>query len=143
MSPWIWLVIAVAFIIIEGATTALVSIWFALGALAAGICAFAGASVTFCAAVFAIVSALILFLLKKFYNKNMAKHHEATNADRLIGTRGIVCDGIDPIKGVGSVKADGKIWSAKADEYIENGALVEIENITGVKLVVKKAEDRI
>lgn len=141
MSPWVWFAVAVVFLVFEGATTALVSIWFAVGALTAAICAFAGASVAICAAVFAIVSALVLLLFKKFYNKNMALKHEATNADRIIGTKGIVCEDIDPVKGVGSVKADGKIWSAKADECIEKDSLVKIESITGVKLVVKKAED--
>ena len=34
MDTWVWLILAVVFLIAEAATTALISIWFAVGALA-------------------------------------------------------------------------------------------------------------
>lgn len=53
----LWLVAIVAFIAVETATTALVSVWFAIGAAAAMFASFFTSSLGIQAAVFAVVSA--------------------------------------------------------------------------------------
>lgn len=128
----------VLFLIIEALTPMLVSIWFALGALIAGICAYFNMGDTRCILVFALVSAISMVVFKKFYNKNIGNKHEPTNADRLIGKVGVVEEDIEPIKGKGAVDVGGNLWSAKAEEPIEKGREVEICAIEGVKLVVKE-----
>ena len=45
ISAYVWLVLLILFLMAEGATVALVSLWFAAGALAAIIAALLGASV--------------------------------------------------------------------------------------------------
>lgn len=140
MDILFWIGALFVFLFVEAMTTSLVSIWFALGSLVAGICSLLGLSETGCIMVFAVVSAVSVFVFKKFYNKNISPKHEPTNADRLIGKRGIVESDIDPVIGSGSVVIDGRVWSAKAGEYIEKDSVVVIEEISGVKLVVKKME---
>lgn len=140
MDILFWLGAMLVFLFVEGMTASLVSVWFALGSFVAGICSLLDLPETGCMLVFAIVSAVSVFIFKKFYNKNIAPKHEPTNADRLIGKIGTVESDIDPVKGVGSVVVEGRMWSARADEYIIKDSIVEVEKISGVKLVVKKTE---
>lgn len=138
MNAIFWLCAMVMFLIVEAATPMLVSIWFALGALIAGICAYFNLGDTWCVLIFAVISAASLFIFKKFYSDKFVKKHEPTNADRLIGSKGVVEEEIDPVKGKGSVDVGGNLWSAKAEENIPAGAMVEICAIEGVKLIVKE-----
>lgn len=138
MNVGFWLCVMVMFIIIEASTTALVSVWFAVGALVSAVCSYCGLKERGCVLVFLIVSTIALTLFKLFYNKKMTPKHEPTNADRVVGMKGIVSTAIDPITGKGIVEVKGNLWSAKADEGIEVGSVVHVEKIEGVKLVVKK-----
>ncbi|MGM9551601.1 MAG: NfeD family protein [Clostridia bacterium] len=138
MNTVYWICAMVIFLIVEAVTTSMVSVWFALGALAAAICTYFGIDVSTSMVVFALVSALSLVVFKKFYNKNFQPKHEPTNADRLIGAKGFVKKDIEPVGKAGEVDVCGRIWSAKADEHIEKDSLVEVTAIEGVKLVVKK-----
>ena len=63
-----------------------------------------------------------------------------TNLDRVIGMKGIVTQDIVPMN-IGEIKVDGKLWSAISDEKLVTGDIVEILQIDGVKLKVKKWED--
>ena len=56
ISAYVWLVLLILFLMAEGATVALVSLWFAAGALAAIIAALLGASVGLQLALFLVVS---------------------------------------------------------------------------------------
>lgn len=140
MNTVFWLCAFVVFLIIEAVTASLVSVWFAVGALAAAFCTYLGMDTTGCLIVFLVVSAIVLGIFKKFYNKKITTKHEPTNADRLIGEKGIVENDIEPISGVGVVKIKGNLWSAASHEPIEKGSVVEVKKIEGVKLIVEKVE---
>lgn len=140
MSAVFWLCAMVVFLIVEAATPMLISIWFAVGSLIAGICSYAGLGDSACMLIFATVSAVSIVVFKKFYGDKFAPRHEKTNADRLIGAKGVVENDIDPIKGQGTVLVGGNLWSAKAEYSVPSGAKVEVLAIEGVKLVVKKVE---
>ena len=67
-----WLILAIVLVVIEASTAAFISIWFAVGALAAIIPALIYANAVWVqVAVFVIVSAVSLALTKKFL-KNKA-----------------------------------------------------------------------
>lgn len=59
----LWLVAIVAFIMVEAATTALVSVWFAVGAAAAMLVSFFNVAFGWQMLVFAVVSAITLGLM--------------------------------------------------------------------------------
>ena len=59
----LWLVAVVAFIVVEAATTALVSVWFAVGAAAAMLVSFFDVGFGWQMLVFAVVSAITLSLM--------------------------------------------------------------------------------
>ncbi len=136
----IWAVALVAFLIIEGATAQLVTIWFAAGALVSLIAAVLKAPFWLQVVLFVGVSAVTLFATWPAVKKIRNKKAEKLNADRVIGQTAVVTETIDNIEGTGSVKIDGVTWTARTAEQsrIEAGSQVTVEKIEGVKVIVKE-----
>ena len=74
---WIWTGAIVLFAILEAVTTALVSVWFVVGAAAALLSILFGFAAELQFTVFVLVSAAFLLLLRPFI-KRIAKKPEAT-----------------------------------------------------------------
>jgi len=137
----VWVIIMIVFLVIEGVVPGLVSIWFALGALAALIAALLGAQVWVQALWFVVISVLALAVTRPLARKYVNSRAQATNADMLIGQECIVKEKIDTLNGTGAVAVAGKVWSARPnepEEIIEEGSIAVIEKIEGVKLIVRK-----
>ncbi len=136
-----WIIAAVVFGIIESATVALLTIWFALGAVAAAVAAQLGASIAAQVGTFVLTSAVFLCLTRPFLKKIAVKKPQKTNVDRFIGAEGMVTEAIDRMSGLGQVKVGGQIWSAVSEDGspIDKGKVVEVLKISGVKLVVRPA----
>jgi len=71
--------------------------------------------------------------------KKIDSFKEKTNLDRVIGTEGVVTEKITK-HNPGEVKVDGKRWTAVADKTIQEGKIVQIIKIEGVKLIVEEVE---
>lgn len=141
---WIWLIAMMVLLIVEGLAPGLVSIWFALGALAAMLSSLFNAPVWLQAVWFAIVSALSLVLTRPLVKKYVNSRVQPTNADALIGKNGVVVDAIDNIAGTGSVKIAGQMWTARSSDGnipIMQGKIVTAKAISGVKLIVEEKEN--
>lgn len=134
-----WIGLFIILLIIEVVTTGLVTIWFAIGALAAFITSLITDSTLIQGIVFFVVSILSLIFTRPILNKYIKPKVEKINLD-LVGKTGLVTKDISEFE-IGEVKVEGKYWSAKAKEKIEKGSKVEILSIEGVKLIVKKKED--
>ena len=140
MNPvYVWLVALVTFVVIEIATMGLTTIWFAGGALIALILAMLNISFYIQMGTFLVISIVLLVstrpLAVKFFNQERVK----TNVDSIIGKQAIVLTEINNLKGEGQVSLNGMEWSAKAYEegcMIPAGAVVEVKEIRGVKLIV-------
>lgn len=145
MEGIVWLVILIIMVVIEIVTLGLTTIWFAGGALVAFIASLLGAGLPIQLVLFILVSLLLLLgtrpLAVKYFNKDRVK----TNAESLIGTIGIVMQEINNLQAQGIVQVNGQEWTARStdDTVIEKGKEVLIEEIRGVKLIVKekKMED--
>lgn len=141
-----WLVATIVLFGVEAATVTLVSIWFALGALAALITALCGGQLIMQIVVFFVVTILTLIatrpLVKKYFNK---QHHEPTNADMLIGKTCIVTQDIDNIAATGEVKCSGNTWTARSlkGDTIKQGSKAKVHSIEGVKLIVEPLREHI
>lgn len=135
-STVLWIILAIGFLILEAGTVALVSIWFALGAAAALICALLGTAFWVQALMFLIVSGALLALLRPMLRKHVKI--TPTNADRLIGTEGIVTKEINNITAAGQVKLGGMEWTARSStgESIAKGSVIRVDRIEGVKVFV-------
>ena len=136
----VWVVLMIGFLVVEGIAPGLVSIWFALGALAALISALLGAQVWLQAVWFIVISVLALVITRPLAKKYVNSRTQAKNADMLIGQECFVTETIDKLHGTGAVSVAGKVWTARADDpekIIEKGSVAVIERIEGVKLIVK------
>ena len=134
-----WIIAAVLFAVIEAATVALVTVWFAVGALAAAIAAQFGASILFQVGTFVVVSAILLCVTRPVFKKISVKKPQRTNADRFIGEEAMVIKKIDDINNDGQVNIAGQVWSAVSEDKspLEEGTIVKVIAIRGVKLVVE------
>ena len=143
-TQMIWAGLVVVFLVIEAATVGLASIWFALGAAAALILAFiAPDTIAWQVVLFIAVSALTIVLTRPLAKKYVNARIKPTNADRVIGKTARVTSRIDNVAGIGEVSVDGRLWSARSDEddTIEEGTLVTVRSISGVKLFVCPLEE--
>lgn len=136
----IWMIIFVALAVFELVTINLVSIWFAIGALASFTVSLVSSDTTLQIAVFVIVSFITLVFTKSFVKRIRTKDPIPTNLDRVIGKIGVVTEEITKLN-PGEVKVDGKRWTAVANKKINVGSKVEILSIEGVKLSVKEVKE--
>lgn len=141
MDAFIWLAVVVICLIIEAVTLGLTTIWFAGGALIAFIASLFRVPIAIQFFLFVIVSLALLFLTRplaiKYFNKDRIK----TNVDTLIGKQAVVISEINNLKGEGRVILEGKEWTARSNakhEILEDGMVVKILRIEGVKLIVEK-----
>ncbi len=138
-----WIIAMVVFLVVEAVTVGLASIWFAVGSLAAMICAMLRAQIWLQIVVFLVVSAAALYFTRPLVKKYVNGKVQPTNADMAIGKECRVTETINNIEGTGAVYVDGKTWTARSedDEIIEKDELVTALRIEGVKLIVSKAEE--
>lgn len=135
-----WLIIFIFLIFVEIATVNLVSIWFAIGAIASCILSIYVDNLIIQLGCFVITSTICLILTKSIISK--IKNHKITptNLDRVIGDIGIVTEDIGEFNN-GEVKVDGKTWTATSKETLKVGTKVKIVSINGVKLNVKSIKE--
>lgn len=136
---YIWLILAGIFFVAEIATVGFLIFWLGLGSLCAMITSFFTDNLIIQTAVFVITSTLFIFLTRPFVKKITNKDKTVvTNAYSIIGKKAIVIKEINSTLGVGQIKIDGQVWSAKPEneETIEEGTEVIIQKIDGVKAVV-------
>lgn len=134
----IWLIISGIFFVLEMATVGFLVFWFGIGALFAMITSLFTDNIIIQTAVFLVSSTALLFLTKPLVNKLSRKDKVQTNAYSIIGKHGIVTKEINSKLGTGQVKIGSEIWSAKSEDIIPVDTEIEIDNIDGVKVIVKK-----
>ena len=137
--PFVWLLFAVILGVAEAVTVSLVSIWFAIGAVAAIIPAYFGVPLWGQILVFLAVSAISFAFTKRFFKDIVKVKKQPTNSDSLIGTDGIVTAEINNLEGAGKVYISGLTWSAKSKngEKIPEGAVVTVYKIEGATLIIE------
>ena len=142
---WVWLIAAVVFGVVEALTAGLVSIWFVAGSAAALIGALLGAGLGLQVALFVVVSAAALAVTRPLVRRYVAGKTVPTNLDRVLGDTGKVTETIDNENSSGAVYVDGKTWTARSADgsVIPAGTVVEILRMEGVKLFVKKIEEKV
>ena len=121
---FLWLALIVVFAVIEGATTALTTVWFIGGALAALAAALLHAELWLQITLFFAVSVVLLAALRPLVKKYLRPRTVRTNAAGNIGREAIVTEAIDNLHET----ADGSPVAA--------GTVVRIDAIEGVKLIV-------
>ena len=145
MNPMatVWLALLIAFLVGEGATAAITTIWFAAGALAALLCSMAGGNVPLQIILFFVISALSIVAFRPIAQKYFNNKIEPTNADSIIGRQVLVREKISNLQSTGTVHVGGLTWSARSadDSEIASGTTVRILRIEGVKVYVERVKE--
>lgn len=140
---YVWLVLLILFVVVECLTVGLFSIWFAGGSLVAMFLAMAGAGIGWQVVAFLVVSGLLLIATRPFAKKYLMNKKVVTNYQSVIGEVAKVIETIDNYNQTGAVFADGKEWTARSTKdatVIEQGNLVKVAAVEGVKLMVEPYE---
>ena len=111
IDPIFWLIAAIGFLVLEGMTFSMVSIWFAAGSAAALLSCLFWPSFRVQAVVFIVVSILCLAAFKPLADK-LRRKHIPTNGDRSLGREAKVLTPVSAGK-TGRVRLDGVDWNAR------------------------------
>ncbi len=143
MNSIYWLIAVVVLAVLEILTYQLVSIWFAVGAVAGLLMCLAGEKPIAQLIAAIAVSIVMLAVTRPIVKKLTKGKREYTNADGLIGKTALVTEDIDNINAKGQVKVNGMYWTARSydNKPIPAGEKPVIEKIDGVKLIVRKKAD--
>jgi membrane protein implicated in regulation of membrane protease activity len=143
MSGWVlWVIAAAAFGVGEMLTTSFLLGPFALGAGLAAVVDAAGGGGLPAWIVFVVVSLLTLGFVRPIARSQMRVAPQIrTGSAALIGKQAIVLERIINDEGVGCVKIDGEVWTARAfdgDEIIDRGTRVHVIDIKGATALVSE-----
>ena len=137
----VWLIAMIVLLVVEGLVPGLISIWFALGALAALLAAALHAPLWLQLLWFIVVSVASLALTRPLVKKYVNSRVKPTNADMILGKDCVVTERIDNLRGTGAAAVAGKTWTARMEQEgqcAEVGEVLSILRIEGVKLIVRK-----
>lgn len=138
---YIWLGIFVISIIVEFATSELVSVWFALGSIFALIISvIPGVPYYISIILFFVVSIFCLVLLRPLSKKLLSRNIVKSNVEEIIGKRGVVIKDITDLER-GEIKINDVVWTAEladGEGPINKEEIVFVVAINGNKLIVKK-----
>lgn len=138
----IWLIAAIVLVIIEICTAAFGSICFAIGAAFSAVAAGLGVGITWQIVIFAVVSLLTFVFLRPVVMRFLDKKSKdvKTNADAIVGRKGVVSERIDAKQHTGRVAIDGDDWKAISEDgsVIEKDTTVEIVKLDSIIVTVKQ-----
>ncbi len=138
----VWLVLIVVLLAFEGFTAGLISIWFAIGSIAAFIVSlFMPDSIVIQFAAFFVISTLTLIITRPLVKKIMPRQKKPlpTVVERVIGRRAMVTKAITKDK-PGRIFVDGQSWAAECETPLEVDAICIVTAIEGATLIVKPEE---
>jgi membrane protein implicated in regulation of membrane protease activity len=141
MDPWlIWLIAAVVFGVGEIATLGFFLAPFSGGALVAALLTALGAGAAVGWAAFLVVSVVLLLALRPIARSHRNQPPRLrTGTAALVGRSGMVVERIANDEGVGCVRIDGEVWTARSyddDDIIDVGKKVQIVEIRGATALV-------
>lgn len=141
MDAWIiWLVAACVLGVGEMHQGGFYLAPFAVGALLAALVSLSGAGLALSGAGFLAAAGLMFVTLRPLAQRH--RHSPPairTGAAALIGRHAVVLERIANHEGVGCVKIDGEVWTARSydeDDVIEAGERVEVVEIRGATALV-------
>ena len=138
IDPIFWLIAAIGFLVLEGMTFSMVSIWFAAGSAAALLSCLFWPSFRVQAVVFIVVSILCLAAFKPLADK-LRRKHTPTNGDRSLGREAKVLTPVSAGK-TGRVRLDGVDWNAQCatpGDTLAPGSRCRITEIHSTLLIVE------
>jgi membrane protein implicated in regulation of membrane protease activity len=141
MDAWlIWLIAGVFAAVGEILTTGFFLAPFAVGAFGAMLADLVGAGGTMQLVVFAVLTLASFGLVRPIAKRHMyTPPRIRTGTAALVGRNAIVLERIANDEGVGTVRIDGEVWTARSyddDQVIPQGTKVQVVAIRGATALV-------
>jgi len=139
---WIWVAAGVGLAAVEIVVPGFFILPFGVGAIVAGLLAYAGLGVEVQWAVFAVVSGVLSAFSLVITKRIIKKQPGATGSNRMVGTRGLITIAVDNLKNAGHVRLGGELWRAESESGgdIPVGVVVEVVAVSGIRVVVREVE---
>lgn len=143
----LWAVVLVVAILFEVRTSDVSAVWFIPAAAVALLLSFFSkesplGGLLLQSIAFVIVALVSFVIFKVSFNKKIKKLKKGkTNITALIGEKCLVTEEISNIHVKGAVNLKGMVWSARSldeNDVIEEGTIVVVERIDGVKLICSR-----
>ncbi|RAW62651.1 NfeD family protein [Faecalibacterium hattorii] len=138
IDPIFWLIAAVGFLVLEGMTFSMVSIWFAAGSAAALLSCLFHPPFKVQAVVFIVVSVLCLAAFKPL-TQRLRQKPTPTNGDRSLGREAKVLTPVSAEE-TGRVRLDGVDWNARCatpGDTLAPGQSCRVTEIHSTLLIVE------
>lgn len=137
---WIWMAAGILLAVIEIIVPGFFILPFTLGAIAAGMLAYAGHGTVVQWTAFGAVSGALLPLALVITKRIMKKIPPPVGSNRMIGMRGPVTIAVDNRKNKGHVRLGGELWRAESEQGgdIPVGIVVEVTAVKGIRVVVRE-----
>lgn len=139
-NGWVlWLVLFLGLAAVETLTLDLFFVMLAVGALAALVATFTGAGLVLQIVVFAVVSLLMILLVRPIAVRHLKKGpaDQLDNMDRLVGASALA---LEPVTAhSGTVKIGGDTWTARSSSgaALPAGTRLAVARIDGATAVVE------
>ena len=138
IDPIFWLIAAVGFLVLEGMTFSMVSVWFAAGSAAALLSCLFHPPFKVQAVVFIVVSVLCLAAFKPL-TQRLRQQPTPTNGDRSLGREAKVLTPVSAEE-TGRVRLDGVDWNARCatpGDTLAPGQSCRVTEIHSTLLIVE------
>jgi membrane protein implicated in regulation of membrane protease activity len=141
MDAWVlWLIAAVVLAAAEVANLSFFLFPFAIGAAAAALVSLVGAGTPIAVVVFAVFTAVSFGIVRPIARRHIRTPPQIrTGTAALVGRTAIVLERIANDEGVGCVRLDGEVWTARSydeDQTFEPGTRVHVMEIRGATALV-------
>jgi|SRR5919198_657690 membrane protein implicated in regulation of membrane protease activity len=141
MDAWVlWLIAAVVLAAVEVMNTSFFLFPFAIGAGGAALVELAGGGTPIAIVVFAVLTAVSFGVVRPIARRHLQTPPQIrTGTAALVGRTAIVLERIANDEGVGCVRLDGEVWTARSydeDRVIEPGTRVHVMEIRGATALV-------
>ena len=141
MDAWvIWLIVAVVFAVAEVINLSFFLFPFAIGAAGAAVVDLAGGGAAITWATFAVLTALSFTVVRPIARRHINMPPQLrTGTAALVGRSAVVLERIANDEGVGCVRLEGEVWTARAydeDRVFEAGTRVQVLEIRGATALV-------
>jgi membrane protein implicated in regulation of membrane protease activity len=141
MDAWVlWLIAAVVLAVAEVVNLSFFLFPFAIGAAGAALVSLAGAGTAISVVVFAVLTAVSFGIVRPIARRHIRTPPQIrTGPAALVGRTAIVLERIANDEGVGCVRLDGEVWTARSydeDQTFEPGTRVHVMEIRGATALV-------
>ncbi len=140
---WFWVVVAIAFAVVEIMTVAFFAVFITIGALGAAVASLLGFGLLVQAIVLGVLGVAGIMIARPFLvdRLHMGRPALRSGADSMVGQQAIL---LEPIVGVGQpghVKIAGELWPALTDDGspVPANTLVVVTALRSTTLIVRPA----